>query len=168
MLNIKSILVILILLISTSLAQSIKGTFAIKNIETEMLLRPKSANKSDHTPIVLYSPTNWKCLTWDFINVNENTYHLKNLFTDKTFQPINLNTSAKIELEQLPLEIGSVKQQWEFIEVNENQYLIKLTGSDLYITPENSCGDTNSNVYLEPKRDDNLQLWAIYEQNPSH
>jgi hypothetical protein len=68
-------------------SQNIKGTFAIKNVSTGMLLRVMDANKKNETPIVAYSPTNWKCMTWDFNQVEGNTYLLRNLFTNKTFQP---------------------------------------------------------------------------------
>ena len=67
------------------ICQNIKGTFAIKNVSTGMLLRVMDANKKNETPIVAYSPTNWKCMTWDFTKVEGNTYNVKNLFTNKTF-----------------------------------------------------------------------------------
>jgi hypothetical protein len=34
----------------------IKGTYAIKNVETGIVLRIKDANTADGTPIVAYSP----------------------------------------------------------------------------------------------------------------
>jgi hypothetical protein len=60
---------------STSFSQVIKGTYAIKNVETGMLLRIKDANKKDGTPLVAYSPVNWKCMTWDFIHVEGQSYY---------------------------------------------------------------------------------------------
>src|SRR5665811_2339445 len=67
--------------------QTIVGTYAIKNVETGKLLRIKDANSSDGTPLVAYSPVNWKCMTWDFQQIDGRTYTLRNLFTNKTFQP---------------------------------------------------------------------------------
>jgi len=67
-------------------AQVIKGTYAIKNVQTGMLLRIKDASKANGTPLVSYNPVNWKCMTWDFQHKEDNTYQLRNLFSGKTFQ----------------------------------------------------------------------------------
>lgn len=63
----------------------IKGTYAIKNVQTGMVLRIKDANSKDGTPIVAYDPVNWKCVTWDFKHVDGNTYQLKNLSVEKLY-----------------------------------------------------------------------------------
>ncbi|MFC3362477.1 RICIN domain-containing protein [Pedobacter fastidiosus] len=85
----KSLLIFSFILLMASLvqAQIIKGNYAIKNVQTGMLLRVKDASGKNGTPLVAYDPQNWKCMTWDFKNVDGNTYQLLNLFTSKTFQP---------------------------------------------------------------------------------
>jgi len=108
---------------STAVSQVIKGTFAIKNVETGMLLRIKDANKKDGTPLVSYAPVNWKCMTWDFQHTGKQTYQLKNLFTGKTFEP-KQDESAAISLAQQPFVAGEEKQQYEFIPVTSGVYLI--------------------------------------------
>ncbi|WP_449437400.1 hypothetical protein [Pedobacter steynii] len=47
----------------TSYSQEIKGTYAIKNVKTGMLLRVKDASGKNGTPLVAYAPQNWKCMT---------------------------------------------------------------------------------------------------------
>jgi len=115
-------------------AQVIKGNYAIKNVQTGMLLRVKDASGKNGTPLVAYDPQNWKCMTWAFKNVEGNTYQLRNLFTSKTFQP-KKELDAKMNLEEQPLVAGDINQQYEFIPI-EKAYLIKLKGTDLYLTPQ--------------------------------
>ncbi len=154
------------LLTFKGLSQNIKGTFAIKNVSTGMLLRVMDANKKNETPIVAYSPTNWKCMTWDFNQVEGNTYLLRNLFTNKTFQPQKGEVSEGISLEQQPIDNSKAIQQWEFVSSANNTYMIKLKGSDLYVTPSDKKGSVNSKIILEKKRADKTQYWSIYEQHP--
>lgn len=148
------------------LSQNIKGTYAIKNVSTGMLLRVMDANKKNETPIVAYSPTNWKCMTWDFNQAEGNTYFLRNLFTSKTFQPQKGEAAEGLALEQQPLDTSKTYQQWEFISSPDNTYMIKLKGSDLYITPSDKSGTVNSKMILSKKRADKTQYWSIYEQHP--
>ncbi|GAA4214716.1 hypothetical protein GCM10022289_48600 [Pedobacter jeongneungensis] len=145
------------------LAQAIKGNYAIKNVLTGMLLRVKDASGKNGTPLVAYNPQNWKCMTWNFIGIEGNTYQLKNLFTGKTFQP----KPAEGVLEEQPLTLGSVNQQYEFETVGKDIYLIKLKGTDLYITPEDKKGTTNSAIILAKKTKTREQQWTIYEQAPT-
>ncbi len=151
----------------TVTAQNIKGTYAIKNVSTGMLLRVMDANKKNETPIVAYSPTNWKCMTWDFNQVEGNTYLLRNLFTNKTFQPQKGEVTEGTALEQQPISNSENTQQWEFISAANNTYMIKLKGSDLYITPSDKNGTVNSKIILAKKKDDKTQYWTIYEQHPT-
>jgi hypothetical protein len=144
-------------------AQIIKGNYAIKNVLTGMLLRVKDASNKNGTPLVAYDPQNWKCMTWNFISVEGNTYQLKNLFTGKTFQP----KQADIALEEQPISLGSSNQQYEFEPAGKDIYLIKLKGTDLYITPEDKKGASNSAIILVKKTKTKEQQWTIYEQAPT-
>jgi hypothetical protein len=157
---------VIIFLSFNGIAQNIKGTYAIKNVSTGMLLRVMDANKKNETPIVAYSPTNWKCMTWDFKLVEGNTYLLRNLFTNKTLQPQKGEANEGISLEQQPLDNSQTTQQWEFIRAADNTYMIKLKGSNLYVTPSDKSGSVNSKIILAKKRADNTQFWTIYEQHP--
>lgn len=148
-------------------AQIIQGTFAIKNKQTGMLLRIKDANSSNGTPLVAYSPVNWKCMTWDFKHVEGNTYQLKNLFTGKTFQPKAGIAAEGVVLEQQPLIALQQNQLYEFISVEKNVYLIRAKNTDLYVTPLDKGGATDSGITLAKKNNSPLQQWTIYEQQPT-
>lgn len=163
------ILLIACVLIDTDcVAQVIKGTYAIKNVATGMLLRIKDANKANGTPLVAYDPVNWKCMTWDFKQVEGQTYQLKNLFTGKTFEPKSEKASEGVTLEQQPFDTNATDQQYEFISVGESIYQIRLKGTDLYLSPSDSKGDINTNIILSKKNNTKLQQWTIYEQHPAY
>ena len=153
-------------MVTNAFSQNINGTFAIKNVKTGIFLRIKDANKSDGTPLVAYSPVNWKCATWDFNHTEGQNYQLKNLFTGKTFQSKESSKAAGVALEQQPLIANQVNQQYEFIPVEKNVFLIKLKNTDLYITPSDNEGTVNSKIILSKKNGTNLQYWTLHEQKP--
>ncbi len=163
-----SLVLLTFLLFSTfAFAQVIEGTFAIKNVETGMLLRIKDANGANGTPLVAYSPVNWKCVTWDFKHVDGQTYQLRNLFTNKTFQPQKGVAAEGVLLEQQPMVMSQASQQYDFIAVEKNVYLVKATGSDLYLTPVDKEGATDTGIMLAAKNGTKLQQWTIYLQKPT-
>ncbi len=145
-------------------AQTFTSTYAIQNVQTGKNLRPYDAGSQNGNKIVLYSHVDWKCMTWQFIKVKENSYQLKNLFTSKTFQPSS-KANAGVSLEQQPLK-DEPGQYWEFIKQGDNLYLIRLQDSDLYITTTSE--NTNSSVVLQPKlAKTSSQLWKLVEQHPT-
>ena len=156
-----------ILLAAISFGQIIKGTYAIKNMQTGMLLRIKDANTANGTPLVAYHPVNWKCMTWNFNHVEGQTYQLKNLFSNKTFQPKAAATEG-VALEEQPLVNKQATQQYEFIPIDKNVYKIKLKGTELYVTPSDAKGSDNSQIMLAANQNGKLQQWTIYEQNPEY
>ena len=160
-----TLMVIFLLFFLQGSAQVIKGTYAIKNVQTGMLLRMKDANNKNGTPLVAYEPVNWKCMTWDFKHIEGETYQLKNLFTGKTFQAVDSINGGV--LEQQPLVASQLNQQYDFVPVGINIYFIKLKGSDLYLTPTDKNGAVNSRIKLAKKDGSKLQQWTIYEQNPT-
>ncbi|MDN5289495.1 MAG: hypothetical protein JWR38_5769 [Mucilaginibacter sp.] len=159
-------LFVLMIFTSTCFSQGIQGNYAIKNVQTGMLLRVKDAGSKNGTPLVAYYPENWKCMTWSFKNTGENTYQLQNLLTGKTFQPSGA-TNADVVFEEQPLIPGSSNQQYEFIAVKQDTYLIKIKGADLYITPADTEGSVNSAIILARKRNTPDQCWNIYQQSPT-
>ncbi|QEC79843.1 RICIN domain-containing protein [Mucilaginibacter ginsenosidivorax] len=165
----KKTLLILSLQLSLSFfasAQDIKGNYAIKNVQTGMLLRVKDAGSKNGTPLVAYYPENWKCMTWNFKNTSGNSYQLQNLLTNKTFQPVT-KADINVAFEEQPLVDASPNQEYEFIGVKKDTYLIKLKGTDLYLTPADIKGKVNSAIILAAKRTTPEQLWTIYEQSPT-
>jgi hypothetical protein len=152
-----------ILILSEVSSQTIVGTYAIQNTITGKNLRPYEAGSQNGNRIVLYNHVEWKCMTWNFINLSDNTYQLSNLFTSKTFQPKENPAKIGSTLEQQPTS-GDVSQQWEFIKTADNTYYIRLKGTELYITA--SSAQTNSGIILKAKEANSLQMWRLVAQNP--
>jgi len=144
----------------------IKGDFALKNVHTGMYVRIKDANGANGTPIVAYSPVNWKCVTWEFKPVGEGGYTLRNLFSGKTLQPLHGEARAGVAMEEQPMGNDKV-QQYEVITAGNNQYYVRLKGADLYLTPSDPGGETNSSIILQTKKEGDLQRWTLVEQHPT-
>jgi hypothetical protein len=152
----------LVLLSLPGFCQAISGTYAIKNAATGIVLRIKDANTKNGTPIVAYTPVNWKCVTWDFKQVDGQTYQLKNLFSGKTLQPQG-EAKAGASLEEQPI----ASQQYDFIPADKGAYRIRVKGTELYLTPSDDKGTVNNNIVLAAKSDDKLQQWVLVEQHPT-
>lgn len=147
-------------------AQVIVGTFAIRNVKTGLLLRIQDAQAADGTVLVAYTPTNWKCMTWNFEHVTGNVYQLQNLFTHKTFQP-DATPAVQAALRQRPLAAGQPSQQWEFEPGPDHTYRIRLRGTVLYVTPADATGAVNTPIVLAERTTNSLQSWTLYEQHPT-
>ena len=144
----------------------IQGDFALRNVHTGKYVRIKDANGANGTPIVAYSPVSWKCVTWEFRPSADGSYTLKNLFSGKTLQPLNGEARAGVAMEEQPL--GKDKnQQYEVVAAGNSQYYVRLKGSELYLTPSDPGGETNSSILLQPKKDGDLQRWTLVEQHPT-
>ena len=166
--KLSSLLIILLLVIGNSgICQTIKGTYAIKNVQNGMLLRMQDANKKDGTALVAYSPVNWKCVTWDFTKIEGNSYQLRNLFTNKTFQPENMKPVNGTVLHQQPISLNQNNQLYEFILIEKDIYLIKLKNTELYLSPADPKGTVNSAIVVNEKKKGKEQWWTIYEQHPT-
>lgn len=140
-------------------AQDAGQTFAIQNVQTGKNLRPLGASRSDQTAIISYDAYAWKCMTWRFDRVSENTYRLQNVYTSKMLEP-----SPTTTLWQQPLKVDNVSQQWDLIPDGVDSYLIRLHGSELYVTA--TSNETNSAVVLLPRQSSRAQLWRLVPQNP--
>lgn len=139
-----------------------ENTFAIQNVETGNALRPKGANYESGVEIIAYPLKNWECITWEMIEIDTNTYLLKDLFTEKTFQP---KSEPKEGVGLWQQSMGGTKlQYWEFIKQTDNTYLIRLKGTELYITT--SSNEIDSPIILMPKQDSKTQLWKLVRQTP--
>jgi hypothetical protein len=106
-----------LLIVASASSQTIIGTYAIQNTTSGKNLRPYEAGGQNGNRIVLYSHVEWKCMTWDFINLGDNIYQLRNLFTSKTFQPKETSVKSGSSLEQQPIS-KSVLQQWGLVSQN--------------------------------------------------
>jgi hypothetical protein len=138
------------------------NTYAIQNTGTGKDIRVYNAGNDDGTQIILYNHNNWECMTWQLIQLEDNTYLLKNLYTQKTFEPSAVPQSG-VGLWQQTLG-GSRLQYWEFIEQSNETYLLRLKDTELYVTATSDKNDTP--IALMPKQDSDSQLWKLIRQNP--
>jgi len=109
---------------------------------------------------------NWKCVTWEFKPSGNGSHTLKNLFSGKTLQPLHGDAKAGVALEEQPLD-NSQTQEYEMLLVIKDQYLVRLKGTDLYLTPGDPDGSTNSKIILDKKREGDIQRWTLVEQHPT-
>lgn len=142
--------------------QNYENTYAIQNVGTDKCLRPYNAGNADGIKIIAYSHNNWECLTWQMIELDKDTYLLKNLYTQKTFEP-SATPEPGVDLWQQTLG-GSRLQYWEFIEQPGETYLIRLKGSELYLTA--TSDENNSGAILMPRQDSDNQRWRLIRQTP--
>lgn len=138
------------------------NTYAIQNVCNGKDIRVHNAGNADGTKIILYSHNNWECITWQLIELEENTFLLKNLYTQKTFQPASAPQSG-VSLWQQTLG-GSPLQYWEFLKQPDESYLIRLKNTELYITTISD--ENNSGIILMPLQNSAAQKWRLIRQNP--
>jgi len=138
------------------------NAYAIQNVETGKCIRVHNAGIDDGRRIVLYSHQNWECITWQFIQLEDKVYLLKNLYTNKSFQPSS-SPEAGVTLWQQPLG-GTSLQYWELIEQSNETYLIRLKDTDFYITTTSDKND--SDLILMPLQNSFSQKWKLIRQNP--
>lgn len=139
-----------------------ENTYAIQNVATGNALRPKNANYENGVELISYPLKNWECITWEMIEIDTNTYLLKDLFTEKTFQPKS-EPKEGVGLWQQSLG-GTALQHWEFLKQTEETYLIRLKGTELYLTT--SSDKTDSAIILMPKLNNKTQFWKLIRQTP--
>jgi hypothetical protein len=139
-----------------------ENTYAIQNIATGKVIRPYEAGNDDGTKIIQYSLNNWECLTWQLIGLDGDTYLLKNLYTQKSFQPSSA-PEAGVTLWQQTMG-GTPLQHWEFIKQPGETYLIRLKDTELYLTV--TSDENDSGIILMLKQDSDEQLWRLVRQNP--
>jgi hypothetical protein len=139
------------------------NSYAIQNVKTGKVIRVLNAGIKDGQKIILYSHRNWECMTWQFIQLEGETHLLKNLYTQKTFQPSS-DSEQGIALWQQPLG-GDSRQYWEFLKQSDEEvYLIRLKGTELYVTI--SSEKNNSAVILMPLQNSTVQQWKLTPQIP--
>ena len=70
-------------------------------------------------------------------------------------------------MEQQPLVNAQANQEYDFILLKKDIYLIRAKGTELYITPVDKDGTTDTGIMLAKKDGSKLQQWTIYEQKPT-
>lgn len=138
------------------------NTYAIQNVGTKKDIRVLNVGVSDGTKIITYNHNKWECLTWQFIQLPDSSYLLKNLATQKTFEP-GSELIDGVELVQSTLG-GSKWQFWEFIEQANGEFLIRLKNTELYLTTTSM--ENNSSIVLKKLTKQENQRWNLIKQNP--
>ncbi len=153
-------------LVGSASAQEVQdviwGTYAIQSVQNNKNIRPYAARKDDGNPIVLYDSWRWKCMTWQFVRVSDNTYRLINRYTGKAFEAAS-NLVPGVELIQ-QISGNTPAQEWVFFKQSDGTWIIQLKDSDLYVTA--SSADKNAPVILMPKQDSITQRWRLFAQDP--
>ena len=139
-----------------------ENTYAIQNVSSGTCLRPFDAGYKNGNKIIGYGHQDWECVTWEMILLGDNTYLLKNLFTEKTFQPQS-EPKAGVALWQQSLG-GTPLQYWEFLKQKDGTHLIRLKNTELYVTI--SSKEENASVILMPLNGTDEQKWKLINQNP--
>lgn len=120
------------------------------------------AKRHDGNAIIQYNHWSWKCMTWQFVPVGENTYQLRNLYTFKTLQPSSA-PAPLVPLSQQPVTDDKA-QHLEFVADRDDTYLVKLKGTNLYITALSR--ETNSQIVLHTRQNSSAQQWRLIKQDP--
>ncbi len=138
------------------------NTYAIQNVGNGKDIRVHNAGNADGTKIILYNHHRWECMTWQLIELGKNVFLLKNLYTQKTFQPTSAPEPG-VSLWQQTLG-GSPLQYWEFIKQSDETYVIRLKDTELYLTA--TSDENDSDIILMPLQESDNQRWKLIRQNP--
>ena len=142
-------------------------TYQIRNVKHQDLLRPKDANGATGTPLVLYSAQPWKCMTWRLQPAGESAFHLKNLFTSKTFSA-GADTSVPQPLvKQVPLaKEDSESPAWQFTKLEDGNYKIAESKSGKVLTAVKAAGENEAKILVAPWQNLDEQKWQLEKMDP--
>lgn len=140
-------------------------TYQIRNVKHQDLLRPKDANSATGTPIVLYSAQPWKCMTWRLQPAGESGFHLKNLFTSKTFAA----GSETAAVTQVPLaKDGGDSPVWQFTKLADGNYRITDSKSGKVLTAAENSGEYEVKIVIAPWQNSDGQKWILEKMDPKN
>lgn len=141
-------------------------SYQIANRKRGDLLRPKDANGSDGTPIVLYPAQRWKCLTWKLTPIQDSDFTIQNHFTGKTFR---LEAEGKgREVIQVPLAKNAAKAiKWRFVKLPDGNYRITDPKTGNVLTAVKDEKDDEIRIALLPWEEKEEQEWELQEIDPA-
>ena len=147
-------------------------TYQIRNVMYGELLRPRDANSAEGTPIVLYPAQPWKCMTWRLQPASDSahpdaTFHLKNLFTAKTFHAVADTNSAQQPVTQLrfPKNGGEISS-WQFVSLTDGNYQILDAKSGNVLTAIKTDGSGEAHIVTAPWQNQDNQKWHLEKIDP--
>ena len=139
------------------------GIYSLRNRESGLLLRPQDAGRKDGNTMVLYPEYNWKCLKWDIVST-DNGCTLRNLFTDKTFQPGGSSPKAGTPVLQQTIDPALKLQRWDILLSTDGYVKIRLAGTELYLMPAVPNAEINTAIVLGPWKNLPAQHWKMVAQ----
>ncbi len=142
-------------------------TYQIRNVKHQELLRPRDANNATGTPIVLYPAQPWKCMTWRLQPAGESAFHLKNLFTGKTFCSSTNTNAPQPSVTQIPLaKNGAESPVWQFTKLDDGNYKISDSKSGKVLTAKKSADDSEAKIITAPWENQGEQKWILEPMDP--
>jgi hypothetical protein len=143
-------------------------TYQIRNVKHQELLRPRDANNATGTPIVLYPAQPWKCMTWRLQPAaGESAFHLKNLFTGKTFSASGDTNAPTLFVKQIPLaKDDGESPAWLFTKLDDGSYKITDRKSGKVLTAKKSEGEYEVKITLAPLENLAEQKWILEKMDP--
>jgi hypothetical protein len=149
----------------SGLSETATESYQIRNEKFGDLLRPRDANSANGTPIVLYSPEPWKCMTWKLHPVGAGEFCLQNHFTSKTFVTQTNSDLPALVQTGWSREAGE-RPRWRFTQLTDNVYKITDPKSDAALTAVEGKNGT-VRVVLAPWQDHPEQKWRLEKIDPS-
>jgi hypothetical protein len=140
-------------------------SYQIVNKKHGDLLRPKDANSSDGTPIVLYSAQTWKCLTWKLSPTDESAFTVQNHFTGKTFTLASKDKGSGVIQVALPKDAAKAIK-WRFIKLDDGNYRITDPKSENVLTAVKGEKD-EIRIALLPWEKKDEQKWELKQIDPA-
>ncbi len=142
-------------------------TYQIRNVKHQDLLRPRDANNATGTPIVLYPAQPWKCMTWRLQTAGESAFHLKNLFTGKTFSASADTNALQQSVKQIPLaKDGGESPTWQFSKLDDGHYKISDKKSGKVLTAKKAEGESEVKITVAPWENLDEQKWILEKMDP--
>ena len=177
MMNLSSLLLLAVLSVSGMAADALPDSasaeksaapesFQIRNHKFSRLLRPKDANNANGTPIVLYSPQPWKCMTWKFHPAGESVFQLQNHFTSKTFAAgTGAGSPDAMAVRQVPFGKGAEgRPAWKFTKLADGTYQITEPKSGQALTAVQD--QDGLRIVLSPWTARDEQKWELLKTDP--
>lgn len=119
------------------------------------LVRIRDASNKDGTPLVLYPPEAWKCMTWSFEPIpGTSDVRLVNVFTHKTVAP-SANTAGASIL-QHPAKAATSGEGFHFSQLGGDVYRIDHSASGLTLSLSPA-----GKITLQPWTGDETQKWKL-------
>lgn len=141
-------------------------SYQIANKKHGDLLRPKDANGSNGTPIVLYPVQLWKCLTWKLTPVGDSEFTVQNHFTGKTFTLAGEGKEKAIVQVALPKD-DTKAVKWRFVKLEDGNYRITDPKTGNVLTAARNEKDQEIRIVLLPWEEKDNQKWELQELDPA-